>query len=92
MTFFVAGFVVSNLPFTVGTARNDRLCTLIAKGFSKCVRIITLVSDEVLRTAKLSCQHFGRSNIADVAWRESQSERATDHISQDVELAGLAAP
>jgi hypothetical protein len=88
----ISRLVIGDLPLAVGPAGNDRPRPLFAQGFAKGICIVALISDEMLRAPQSVRKQFGGPNVANVAGSEPEREWSSDHVGEDVDLAGLTAP
>ncbi len=83
--------VIGNRALSVDAAWNDREGSPASQGTAQGIGIIALVGDEIASTFQLRQQHRSRFHIRDIAGCQRKGKWPSKHISQGMELAGLAA-
>lgn len=92
MAFAIPILVVSNLLFPVASTGNDWRYAKAAEAFAERIGVIAFIGDQPLCAIQVADQKLNGPHVADIARGESDSERATYYVGEDVEFACLAAP
>ena len=91
MTLSVAPFVIADLAFAIGAARNDGNRPLGAQGCAQFVCIIALVGDEVAHRAKPFDEMISSRDVRDIAGGQGEGIGTAQNVCQGMDLCRLPA-